>query len=271
LAAIVLVGISAAEWFLNENQIILFDLAQVQSKSDVVRQFPYCNAMWRLLWRAEYVQQLGGMDFGSKTKPIVPTDCKLKSHESSAAIAEQVIIPFFLWHSWQCSRFLEFMVGEQNISWRSWILALRGKCLFSHCEASLVHFLNSVPVCFHRKQSRVDPRFHCRRLANIGSDKIYWEDGSGIEIEWSRDGSIDSEPWTPGSVHFIQLPLHYAQLSLEGAILEATNNGSYDSSESYNHRRASRSTAKTILGIFFFVFGAALLKLAFYYGDTPRP
>ena len=183
------------------------------------------------------------------------------------AVAEQIIIPLFLGHSRQCARFIEFMIGKQNIPWRPFC----GVWLFSHCEASPVHFFNTVPARLHRKQSRVDPCLDCERLANVGSDKIYCDHGGGIEIERSRDGGIDGEPRPSRSAHFVQLALHDAKLALKREILEGTYKDCDDGKYGDPDSRRGRSAGRTILGGFLLVLSAALMKVAFHFEDTPRP
>ena len=88
--------------------------------------------------------------------------------------------------------------------------------------------------------------------------------GNGSEDKWSSKISIHSDPRTPRGLHFVQLAMHRT-------ILKTANSSADDSQYSYPYSGISRSPGKSILGIFLLVLGATLMKLAFYFGDTPRP
>jgi hypothetical protein len=118
-------------------------------------------------------------------------------------------------------------------------------------------------------------KYYCRSL---GLHRKGWQMARILNGELERDGILilfqnDSasrlyiggiDPWSLFGLHFVQLTLH-------GAILKRPNSRSNDGQNSYGDGGVGRSAGKTILGIFFLTFGAALMKLAFYLGDTPRP
>jgi hypothetical protein len=79
------------------------------------------------------------------------------------------------------------------------------------------------------------------------------------------------------SAGYFGLRSHFCQLSLDGRQCAVANNSlrdtysSRDEGEYGDPDRSGRgSTRRAILGGFLFAFGAALMKLAFYFGDTPR-
>jgi hypothetical protein len=60
-------------------------------------------------------------------------------------------------------------------------------------------------------------------------------------------------------------------LALKSAVLQSANDGHDYRQESNTYCSVGCSAGKTILGCFFFALGAVLMKLALYFGDTPRP
>jgi hypothetical protein len=87
---------------------------------------------------------------------------------------------------------------------------------------------------------------------------------NAVLSNWSSKLSIDRNPRTLFGLHFIQLPLY-------SAILHETDGSSYDGENGYANGRSRGSTGKTILGVFFFAVGSALMRFAFYFGDDPKP
>jgi len=69
----------------------------------------------------------------------------------------------------------------------------------------------------------------------------------------------------------VQLALHDSQLLLKSAVLQSSDSGSNDSQNRNSNRSVGRSMGKTILGAFVLAVGAALMKVAFYFGDAVRP
>jgi hypothetical protein len=84
----------------------------------------------------------------------------------------------------------------------------------------------------------------------------------GFWLLWNNNESINL------SAGVGDLSLHYAQLTADSAKSNATNSGSDNCQYGYCNRGIGRSAPKTILGAFLLVFGAALMKLAFYFGNT---
>jgi hypothetical protein len=70
-------------------------------------------------------------------------------------------------------------------------------------------------------------------------------------------------------LHHVQLSLHDGQLPVKGDILQATYYQNGDREERYPNRSSSRSSGRTILGIFLFLCGAAVMKISFNLLDVP--
>jgi hypothetical protein len=97
------------------------------------------------------------------------------------------------------------------------------------------------------------------------------EDINRVSIKKGPErGGFRIEPSALFDLRFIQLPLHGRQLAIADDRLrdsyQSSNNGEYRNPNS----GGGRSAGRTILGAFFFALGAALMKLAFNFGDTPR-
>ena len=83
-----------------------------------------------------------------------------------------------------------------------------------------------------------------------------------------RGTLYDRNPWLdPGTL----LDSHSLVGPYQRAILKSTDSGGDNGEYGYPYGRVGRSTGKTICGFFIFALGAALMKLAFYFGDAPRP
>lgn len=84
----------------------------------------------------------------------------------------------------------------------------------------------------------------------------------GLQLRSSQGGS---------GLHFIQLSLHNAQLTDGDNRLRDRNSGrDYGKNSDYPGSIGSYS-GRPFLGALLLAFGAALMKIAFYFGDTPRP
>jgi hypothetical protein len=81
--------------------------------------------------------------------------------------------------------------------------------------------------------------------------------------------AVDSNLW--GAYPRTLFVSHLGELTIERQVLQHPNNRSNDSQNSNPDGGNSCSSGKTILGIFVFAIGAALMKLAFYFGDAPWP
>ena len=82
-----------------------------------------------------------------------------------------------------------------------------------------------------------------------------------------RDDAIDGEPWATLIVHFVQLTLHYGQLSLESAPLKTTDTRNNDGEECYYASANCRpipifGVPPIYVGAVFSVFGVAFLCLS---------
>jgi hypothetical protein len=88
-----------------------------------------------------------------------------------------------------------------------------------------------------------------------------------------RAANTDVERYPRAFVQFHgrQLALHDAQLITESDVLESAYTGRYDSEKRYDNSSISGYSGRPILGGLFLALGAILLKLASYFGDTPRP
>lgn len=120
---------------------------------------------------------------------------------------------------------------------------------------------------------KLDRRLHSRRMAAVSEVK-FKRDMQTLTIVNNGPGNRNigrENPWSPLGIHSIQLPLHDAKLAIESNVLRGPDSDGYESEERYGPSRPSRTVGRTICGALFLLFGAALLKLAFYFGDTPCP
>jgi hypothetical protein len=143
----------------------------------------------------------------------------------------------------------------------------------SRRQGSTAPFL--LPIASTECGIRTDP---IEVFINIGPN-IHRRQTSGImKGERNRDGEAASlvsvDDPAASQIGIDPRPLliaHFADLIFQRKELKPANNRSNDGQGGNGDGSIGRSAGKTILGVFIFALGAALLKVAFYFGDTPRP
>jgi hypothetical protein len=88
---------------------------------------------------------------------------------------------------------------------------------------------------------------------------------------WAAINSAETYPWAIFSLHFPKLAFDGGQLSVADNSLGNSGPGSNYREYSNPSSRGSRDARRPFLGCFLAAFGAVLMKLSFYFGDTPRP
>jgi hypothetical protein len=159
-----------------------------------------------------------------------------------------------------------FILGEQVAGF----LGCRTISKDSSAKATLV--AGTLDFLFLKKIERADFDFEfccglqSRGMAAIFKVELERDMESGLIVnDRPRDRDvIGKNPWPQFSLHDVKLPL-------KRAVLQTANDGYDYRQNSDSNGGVSRSAGKTILGCLFVALGAALMKLAFYFGDTPRP
>jgi len=109
---------------------------------------------------------------------------------------------------------------------------------------------------------------YCRGSADVLERKVGIYFGTPILVDYKGIIKFDSGGRAnPGALIFS----HFVQLPLQRTILQAADARSNNRQDSYPDSSISRSTGKTVLGIFFLTFGATLMYISFYLIDAPQP
>jgi hypothetical protein len=112
----------------------------------------------------------------------------------------------------------------------------------------------------------------CWRPANILKIRPEKKDPT-IGAELQRGLYLILSEMHPGPLvgfHRIQLALHDSQLPIKREILQSSNANRNGSEDRYRNGSPHRISGGSILGFFFLLIGAALMKTAFYLADAPR-
>jgi hypothetical protein len=117
----------------------------------------------------------------------------------------------------------------------------------------------------------------CGRFSNICYLETGVENDSGVWIFFGGQErrqiireDFDFQPRPLVSLHGVELALHDAQLPVENYVLGYTGPSSYDGQEGDDPSGSGRTNCRTIYGGLLLLFGAALLKTAFYIADGPQ-
>jgi len=73
----------------------------------------------------------------------------------------------------------------------------------------------------------------------------------------------------PSRFHFVELPLHYVELSLDGRVSQSANTYADESKNGYYNSGIGKPSAKFVLGCFFLLFGAIFTKFFIYCCNEP--
>lgn len=146
---------------------------------------------------------------------------------------------------WDLAARLTGLEGRSTVlGWPNYIHIPNNNGIFCRCSADVFHPKGNAEANTSRDYLQA-------RLLDLGAGEI--------------------DPWALIVFHGFELPLHNGQLSLEGTVLESPYADNNEGQDGYPKGRVSRSAPKTILGVFFLALGAAIMKIAFYFGDAPRP
>lgn len=180
--------------------------------------------------------------------------------------------------------FIKIFLAQQNapfslvsMSWkedepgRTRVLRLTRQGLFSDIVTSIMHFLDGIHVGQQGEHCGSYPSLQCGRQANICQNKFHRNLGNWIESERPGNARINREPWAASGLHLVQLAFHGSQLAVgDNRLGDSDAARDYGKNSDYPGSIGSYS-GRPLLGGFLLVIGAALLKIAFYFGDTPRP
>ena len=219
----------------------------------------------------EDIKKTGRMYLRGEGEAIIPTNDYVEGNYWHAP--KRGFFPFIkiFWIYQSIKLSFISIIWEKHEPWRTCVLSLTGQGFFSQTFASLVHFLGGIHVWKHGKHRCIYPSFQRWRQPDICQNEIHWYLGRGIEGEWPRNTRIHSDPWATGSLHFVQLAFHGRQLTIANNRLRDSDPSRDNSKNSDYPGGIGSYSGRPFLGGLLLALGAALLKIAFYFGDTPRP